>query len=1787
MPWFVDWNNFRDSFEAEASQILGHTVVVNGGADATILPAPSLTFTDVVVSDADGNPMAKVERFEVTIELMPLLQGEIRVISMKLQRPEVTVRVAASGQINWLERGPEALPLDADRVILETVAIEDGALTYVDARSGAQRTFSGVMATVSARSLSGPWKVDDASYVDDGQRVQFSLATGRRLADGSIRVTADVQPPQWPVDLSADGKVGHDPVEGLFYEGTFAVREVNTRAQQGIVTPGWRSEGAFRLNGERLVIDRAIWSTGPPDRPLSLAGALSVDFGETPTFSASIEANQIDLDRTLGAGPSEPLKVPVAVERMVAWLKQVPPPAFHGRVAFNVPVIVMGGSIIQDLGFAASIDGEGLQISDLRARLPGQARLELSGRLRVAERVGFQGDVRLVVLQPATFAGWWRGRTGSEDVTGRLLSAFDLSGRADLRPGRISIDHTRTRIGSAEITGSFEWGEQAGGRRVLGADLDADRIDFVQLKALAEMLAGRDLDDAAILADDYQIRISADEFATEDLVVRDVVVDAAYTGDVLTVIQLAIGDIGGASYRVTSGQIKGATTSSPSGVLEGLLQADSLDGLTRLANRLAPDSLVAKWLTASGADLVPAVITTEITAPPEIGASGMRFTMGGVAGATTLAISVDANVDPEKWREEEIRVDLILDSPDSTALLNQLGIDTADLAVDPGGHIEIQGRGRPAEGIRTTIIAEIAGVIGNVSGSFRVDEDGTPAFSGTIGVSSDDIDPAVALLGLAAPGAALGTSLEAEDVAIEVHRGRVALLWQNAVLADRQVSGDVEWLVDPVRGWQLDGALSVSEIDLDWLTALGLGFAPVPTGNADAPWSRTPFASPAFGPIIGALAVESDHFYVSDQVDLVNSRFDVRLAPQRLAIDLTHGEVAGGQGSAKLAIHNVGGNARVAGSFDLRGAALGSFIWHRGDRAIATGTFDLQANFEATGRSPAGLVSSLTGGGAISIREGQARYLNPSAARPVIRESDVGQAFTEDSLRITLTDMLDADALDFGSTDEVFDIAAGTVRLKNISLRADKMDARGSAVLDFNTMRMDSDWTLSFDPGDTKVEGTIPKLGLVFRGRIAAPERFVDVLPFDSYLNMRLEARMLEIIELEEAARLEAGRLRRLVRKFEEDAVRREIARIEAEEAEKSRMESALASLAALDTLHTESTAAAIRKRERDVLTAADRAEQAAALARAWAEERLEVTQAARQAADAAAATLRISVEETHAVIAAAEEAANEAARTGAVYAQAEQELVDASERFGRAETELTAARTRETETTDVAAGAARRLELESTSSEKADALAAAVAETVAEARVAAEQASAFLSGIEEELDGAATTLADADRNWSGAEAGYTTAAAALGAAVDADIAAAWAVIETTDGLARAEIAATSAGQRATADRALRQQAIETLQTLQAALEEAEERAIRSAGAIDLAIQLGAQMTDPVDVTDTNRQLAATLETEARRQAAEAATAAETAGRAHAQAQSVLDAAAASAAESIEQAAARDNERRGAVAALANAQAAARLAAAARGPAEQAAVSLAGERDAAAAVLADARAAASDARQRRDDSQHLVRELASRLAGLLGEAQAANADRETTAKNAVLASDAARAAADTAEGAISVRSTAEDEGASAAEALARSESAFAVAEEEFTSAREIHDGARDLVMTTTAARDAAQDSAVASDSEAAVAEVSATEAGAAAEALSATAERARELAERVSGGLGPFDEPATYPDFQDDAGDTRTDAVGGAKDAALTTLTGSPVQSAEIAPPAPRLRPDQPLSITPTVDPSP
>ena len=96
-PFFVDWNNFRTTFENRASDIVGQPVRILGDIDLSVLPSPTITMNDVEVGDTEGQPMATIDHLSIRLELLPLISGQYNVTELVLDHPEINATVDDNG----------------------------------------------------------------------------------------------------------------------------------------------------------------------------------------------------------------------------------------------------------------------------------------------------------------------------------------------------------------------------------------------------------------------------------------------------------------------------------------------------------------------------------------------------------------------------------------------------------------------------------------------------------------------------------------------------------------------------------------------------------------------------------------------------------------------------------------------------------------------------------------------------------------------------------------------------------------------------------------------------------------------------------------------------------------------------------------------------------------------------------------------------------------------------------------------------------------------------------------------------------------------------------------------------------------------------------------------------------------------------------------------------------------------------------------------------------------------------------------------------------------------------------------------------------------------------------------------------------------------------------------------------------------------------------------------------------------------------------------------------------
>jgi AsmA protein len=109
LPFILNVNQFRPQIESKLSSALGREVKV-GNMKLSLLSG-NLTVADITIADnpaSSHSPFVTANSLKVGIELKPLIfSKEIRVMSIVLDRPEITLIRSASGKWNFSDLGNE------------------------------------------------------------------------------------------------------------------------------------------------------------------------------------------------------------------------------------------------------------------------------------------------------------------------------------------------------------------------------------------------------------------------------------------------------------------------------------------------------------------------------------------------------------------------------------------------------------------------------------------------------------------------------------------------------------------------------------------------------------------------------------------------------------------------------------------------------------------------------------------------------------------------------------------------------------------------------------------------------------------------------------------------------------------------------------------------------------------------------------------------------------------------------------------------------------------------------------------------------------------------------------------------------------------------------------------------------------------------------------------------------------------------------------------------------------------------------------------------------------------------------------------------------------------------------------------------------------------------------------------------------------------------------------------------------------------------------------------------
>ncbi len=1148
-PFFVDWSTYRSTFEEYGEEILGHRVSVMGEADMRLLPTPTLVFTDVRVGEAE-DPLLAVSRFAVRVELPPLLRGEIRVMDMRLEKPRLQLSLDERGRLDWFTRarsGAAISSLDPDDVVIDQVEIVDGSIRVVDARSGGTHTASGANFIMSARSLAGPFKLDGSLRVEDAP-VNLRFASGR-LENGALRVKAQVVPATYPAEFFFDGDLIQSNGQPS-YEGEFTVSSVTP---EDLLHQSWRSEGRFHLDPAALKLEEANFLYGPQERPLTFEGEGEVDFASPAQFELRVSAKQIDLDRLLGAGPKNPASAKAAASKLLALAASLPPPPLPGRIDFQAPSVVVAGGVIQNVKLDAQSHANGWGVHRAAGKLPGRTNISLTGDLEVFPRPAYRGRVALDSEQPAGLLDWLSG--GVEGIPPMEPVAFE--GRLAADGDGFALNELSFRLADAPGRGTIDYRTPENQSAAFSVDVDAERLDLDQIRIFANLIGltsktgGERLE---VPRTEMSLKLFARTLIAGAVKARDVAVDANYLGDKLSITEFTARDIAGANVSVR-GVVENAS-SAPDGDLEADIDAPRASGLLAVASSLFPDTPVLKQLNARADLLEPASLSLRFNgrSAPEGGSSAAKVDIeGDIAGTRLVGFSeLDGRLD--QWRDARLLLELELERDNGGELLRQFGVDSVPLAGVGAGSFKLKAQGTANDELDFRARANVAGGTALFVGQAQAPQDMPISYTGDLVAQAKDITTLMLLAGRMPPLMA-----GAQDVDLAAHIEGVGDAFRISDIAGRLASSQIAGNLSvelrkrlktvPAR---VSGELSLSRLDLQSVAMLMLGadsWRPMVGEPEEGLWSSRAFGAPIATGLDADIDIVSDHFSFGEGIVASSAKSRVRLRDNELGLTVESAELGGGALQGFMEIRRAGGQAELSGNLNLDGADVASFAPRKSGRVIATGTFDLAAEFAGAGRSVSGVVSSLSGGGAIDVRAGQIRGVNPDAFELVMRAADSGLELSDEAIRKAFASHLDAGVIDFQRADGTFSIAGGVVRMSGVNVEARSAALLASARIKLSDLTLDAEMDVKVQPNEEAVTGAEPQITLLFQGAVSSPERTIDISPFTAFLTLRafekevsrVEKMQSEIIERDRFMReLKRQRQERERKARAEDAARRE-----------------------------------------------------------------------------------------------------------------------------------------------------------------------------------------------------------------------------------------------------------------------------------------------------------------------------------------------------------------------------------------------------------------------------------------------------------------------------------------------------------------------------------------------------------------------------------------------------------------------------------------------------------------------
>ena len=1095
-PYFIDWNQFRPQFEAEATKVIGAPVKVAGGLEARLLPTPSLRLRKVAVGSANDLGKARADQLDIEFSLGEMMRGQWRANELTIDGMALDLGLDRDGRIDWPATHGTFDPasLAIDRLNLT------GRVALHDAASHKTLELADIAFAGDVRSLAGTLR-GGGSFTLDGAPYRYRVTSGQAAGGHGTHIHLAIDPTERALAVDLDGTLNFE-ARAPHFDGALvlAVAPAEAKGTEQAPTP-WRITAKIKADHAMAQLEQIEASYGAEDRAMKISGLGDLRLGASPLLQATLSARQLDADRLLAKDAAkdtakDAAKDTGAVEPLLPSLRAVIASLPHAPIPVGIEAsaeqIILGGRPLQNLSAMLHGNANSWVIDRLDARAPGATQVSFTSAAANAP-ANLSGRFDIESSDPDVLMSWLQGRG---DIGFRSQKPLHLHGNVIAAGDRLTIDALKAEFDGGAVEGRLSLLTPAGGGSRFEAALRAGRLDLDSASALLQSIAGARAD----WPREANISLDIDRAIAAGQELHPFSAKLGYSPNTLALDQLKFGQANGVAIEGSGSFDRAEAT----GKLALNASAPSLGPITAIITPLAPPLTVRLNALATQPGLARLKLSLSIDKntqePDHANAHAvLELNTPQLRGTATLsakpALDAIRALDLDQLNRGEVSIETKLSTERGDALLILLGLDQT--LTTGQGTVQFEGAVSGSWRAPWRLNAKMWGA--NIDAEAQGTAEPwaqTQKASANLRIRSVNLAP---LFGLKPSDSATqnirlfghvslaGNKLTFDDI--------------DSIVAGSRLRGRLALTLDEPR--QVDGEIGLDTLDVAPALGLALG------AGHDA---TEPLRAGLLKGWRGRVTFQALSGVLPGGIELRPLGGVLKSDGQSLTLDALNGRIGGGEATANIDTRQDANGVALNARLELSGIDGGA-LRYRGLKMPA-GRASLKTTLVSQGRSVQALTGALSGSGTLTLEGASITGLDPRAFEVATLASDLHQLTDDTRLRQIVEQVLAAGALPVTSAQVPFNIRDGRLRVDGATLDGTGGRAIISGGYDIAADQVDVRASLT-----SSVVGSAnsrPEIQLSAVGTPDALNRIVDIGSLSSWLAVRAidrETRRLDAIE--------------------------------------------------------------------------------------------------------------------------------------------------------------------------------------------------------------------------------------------------------------------------------------------------------------------------------------------------------------------------------------------------------------------------------------------------------------------------------------------------------------------------------------------------------------------------------------------------------------------------------------------------------------------------------------------------